>query len=125
MLTGGTPTLYVTNLDRSIAFFTQTLGLELKGRPSEGWAEIDAGGGLILGLHPFSPHAASPGTRGAITVGFDVTETLEMAMGELERRGVRFRTPILDNPGSPVRLVFFSDPDGNELYLRETRPKRR
>ncbi len=123
MIAGGNPTLYVSELDRSIAFYTQALGLRLRSRPSAGWAEIDAGGGLVLGLHPPSPQAATPGTRGAITIGLNVTEPLEEVVQRLEERGVRFRIPIVDNPASPVRLAFFGDPDGNELYLCETKKR--
>ena len=123
MISGGNPTLYVSNLERSLRFFTEVLGLRLRARPSEGWAEIDAGGGLILGLHPQSPQAATPGTRGAITVGLNVSEPLEQVVARLEARGVVFKIPILDNPKSPVRLAFFGDPDGNELYLCERKAK--
>ncbi len=121
MISGGNPTLYVSNLGRSIHFFTEVLGLRLRAHPSDGWAEIDAGDGLILGLHPESIHAASPGTRGAITIGLNVDQPLEQVVARLEARGVVFKIPILDNPKSPVRLAFFGDPDGNELYLCEAR----
>jgi predicted enzyme related to lactoylglutathione lyase len=119
MLSGGQPKLYVSNLDRSIRFFTQQLGLRLQESSSGQWAEIDAGGGLIVGLCLQTQRSPTPGTRGAMTLDLNVTQPLDKVKAALEERGVRFRLPILDEPGSPVRLAFFSDPDGNELCLCE------
>ena len=55
-----------------------------------------------MGLHPASPRSVAPGTEapgteGAITVGFAV-----------------------DDEGQ-LGLAYFTDPDGNELYLAEAR----
>jgi catechol 2,3-dioxygenase-like lactoylglutathione lyase family enzyme len=119
MISGGNPKLYVSNLARSIEFFTKQLGLKLKGAPSDRWAEIDAGGGLVLGLCLQTPRSPTPGMRGAITVDLVVDGPLDETVTRLENRGVCFRIPIVDDPGSPVRLAFFGDPDGNELCLTE------
>ena len=59
MIHGGNSTLYVAIVDASIQFYTETLGLKLRMRAGSDWAEIDAGPGLILGLHPADP-AHSP-----------------------------------------------------------------
>ncbi len=121
MIAGGHAKLYVSDLPRSIDFFTKQLGLSLKGQPSDSWAEIDAGGGLVLGLCPQTSRSPTPGTRGAITVDLNVNEPLAEVKARLERKGVRFRVPVIDDPQSPVRLAFFDDPDGNELCLCETK----
>ena len=52
MITGGNATIYVAAMDRSVWFYTATLGLRLVFRAGDHWAAIDAGGGLQLGLHP-------------------------------------------------------------------------
>jgi len=52
MLKGGNATIYVSDMDRAVAFYTETLGLGLTFRAGDHWAGIDAGDGLQLGLHP-------------------------------------------------------------------------
>jgi catechol 2,3-dioxygenase-like lactoylglutathione lyase family enzyme len=118
MIHGGHSTLYVSDLDDSIRFYVEVLGLRLIDRRADLWATIDAGGGLHLGLHAATPAAPRPGTSGAITVGLFVQEPLEQVMARLRERGVWFRSGIVDAP--PSRLAFFGDPDGNDLYLSET-----
>jgi catechol 2,3-dioxygenase-like lactoylglutathione lyase family enzyme len=113
---GGNATIYVTDMDRSVRFYTEALGLGLVFRAGDHWAQIDAGKGLILGLH-MAPHGAtSPGTNGSITVGFLVARPLDDVAQELERRGVAVHRPPSDGT---ARLAFFSDPDGNSLYAAE------
>jgi len=120
MLKGGSPTIYVTDMDRAVEFYVNTLGLELKSRYGSHWASVDAGDGLILGLHPASQHSPKPGAGGAITVGFGLEKPIEEVVAELSRRGVHFDGPITGDEKTDIRLAFFSDPDGNPLYLCQT-----
>lgn len=116
MIHGGNTTIYVADINASIEFYVQTLGLTLRMRSGDNWAEIEAGPGLILGLHPADPsHSPTPGTRGSITIGFNVTEDLEGVVDKLKGRGVQFHGPVVED--EHVRLAFFADPDGNPLYL--------
>lgn len=117
LLAGGSPTIYVSDLDRAVAFYTATLGLGIEYRAGDEFAMIDAGDGLKIGLHPASKKGPAPGTRGAISVGFTVTAPLEQVVDTLRQRGVSFRGPIVED--TAVRLAFFGDPDGNDLYLCE------
>lgn len=84
-------------------------------RAGEHFAMVDAGGGLKVGLHPAGPTSPKPGARGAISVGFNVTAPIDQVVESLKARGVQFRGPIVDD--TAVRLAFFGDPDGNDLYL--------
>jgi catechol 2,3-dioxygenase-like lactoylglutathione lyase family enzyme len=120
MIQSITTTIYVSNLDRAVDFYTKTLGLPLSGRWEDHYAAIDLGKGVVIGLHP-SEHSGAPvpGTRGAIQIGMSVDQPLENAVADLQAKGVVFRTPILDD--GPVRLAYFGDPDGNDLYLIEVR----
>jgi hypothetical protein len=93
-------------------------GLRLAFRAGDEWAGIDAGGGLQLGLHPAGPRTPAAGQPGAITVGLSVDEPIERVVSVLEGRGVTFRGPVVDD-GGRLKLAFFTDPDGNELYLAE------
>jgi catechol 2,3-dioxygenase-like lactoylglutathione lyase family enzyme len=116
MIRGGNATISVSDLDRAVGFYRDTLGLRLMFRAGPHWAEIDAGDGFRLGLHPASSHGPAPGTPGAITVGLAVDAPVTEVVAALERRGVGFHGPVIDGGGG-VALAFFADPDGNPLYL--------
>lgn len=119
MISGGVATIYVSDIDRAVSFYTETLGLSLVQRWGDKWASVDAGGGLTLGLHPMSEHAPKPGTSGSISVGLNVTRPIDEVMAALESKGVTFRGPVQENAEGGIRLAFFGDPDGNDLYLCE------
>lgn len=115
MLHGGNTTIYVSDFNASIQFFTDVLGLKLRMRAQDDWAEIDAGPGLLIGLHPAGPHTPPAGARGSLSIGFNVSGTLEEAMDALKAKGVTFHGPVVED--EHVRLAFFAEPDGNGLYL--------
>lgn len=118
MISGGQPTIYVSDMDRAVEFYRDTLGLTLAFQAGSHYAMIDAGGGTVLGLHPSGPESPKPGARGSISVGLKVTAPLDQVVAELTKRGVKFRGPVKDD--GPVRLAFFGDPDDNDLYLVES-----
>ena len=101
LFTGGNATIYVTDLNRSVRFYTETLGLGLAFRAGDSWAQIDAGRGLTLGLHMAPPGAPRPGTIGSITVGFQVARPIDDVARELELRGVAVRRPPSEGAGRP------------------------
>ena len=105
---------------RAVDFYHDALELELVFRAGDHWAEIDAGGGLRLGLHPASDHGPAPGTPGAITLGLAVDQPIAEVVAKLEARGVRFHGPVVVDEEGNLALAFFADPDGNPLYLAET-----
>ncbi len=117
MIAGGNATLYVSDMDRAVRFYVETLGFKLQYRAGNEWASIDAGGGLVLGLHAARPDGVRPGTSGSISVGFDLNQPIAEVVEVLANRGIAFHGPIVDN--GPVKLAFFGDPDGNALYLAE------
>jgi catechol 2,3-dioxygenase-like lactoylglutathione lyase family enzyme len=106
-------------MDRAVRFYVETLGFKLRGRSGDDWAEVDAGDGLVLGLHRASGHGAKPGTHGSISVGLDVNQPIAEVVEVLANRGVQFHGPVRDE--GAVKLAFFADPDGNSLYLAETK----
>jgi catechol 2,3-dioxygenase-like lactoylglutathione lyase family enzyme len=117
IISGGHATIYVSDFKVSLHFYTEKLGLTLLERVGNEFASLEAGHGLKIALHPATPAAPRPGTSGAITVGFGVEGRLDDAVASLKARGVWFRGEIVENRG--VRLAFFGDPDGNDLYLSE------
>jgi hypothetical protein len=46
-ISGGNVSVYVSNMDRAVDFYTTSLGLPLKVRIANEWAEVDAGKGTI------------------------------------------------------------------------------
>ncbi len=61
MISGGNATVFVSNMDASVRFYTEVLGLKLTNRRfGNSWATVDAGKGLTIGLHPASPKGNSP-----------------------------------------------------------------
>ncbi|MBV9406199.1 MAG: VOC family protein, partial [Acidobacteriaceae bacterium] len=48
MITGGNATVFVSNMDAAIDFYTQVLGLRLTNRFGDHWATVDAGKGLTI-----------------------------------------------------------------------------
>jgi len=118
MIRGGNATIYVSDLDRAVRFYTQDLGLTLVFQAGGHWAQLDTGG-FQIGLHPKTDQSPSPGTPGAITVGFLLDAPIDGVVAMLKQRGVAFHGPIIDDAKGSIRLAFFADPDGNPLYLCE------
>ena len=120
MLQGVMPTIYVSDLDRAVKFYADTLGLKTAMHIPGHWATITAADGTNIGLHPAGQRSPKPGANGATQVGFGVSQPIDAVVAELKSRGVQFYGPIVEDQA--VRLAFLADPDGNSLYLCETRP---
>ncbi len=116
MILGGNATLYVSDMDAAVRFYTETLGMRLRFRAANHWAEVEAGSGFVVGLHP-SRRGRSPGSPGAVQIGLRVQAPLEGVVAELGRKGVKV-APIAD-AGPGLRFADVIDMDGNELYLWE------
>lgn len=117
MVTGGNATVFVSNMDAAVQFYTQTLGLKLTNRFGDNWATVEAGKGLTIGLHPASPKYPAPGTRGAMALGLEIDEAIEGVVARLSEKGVRIKGSIVR--GEPGNFVDLEDPDGNAIYLWE------
>lgn len=105
--------LRVADLDRSVAFYTGTLGFELERIDrSLKWARVKSGiAGVTIGLGEGEGVQGS----GTVSMNFGVGE-IDRARGILESRGVVFLGPTIEIPGV-VRLADFKDPDGNMIRL--------
>jgi catechol 2,3-dioxygenase-like lactoylglutathione lyase family enzyme len=117
MISGGTVTIYVSDMERAVCFYTETLGLKLMYRGGPGYTAIDGGKGLEIGLHTTHPGGAQPGPGGSIQVGFYVDQPIAEVVATLRSRGAEVGDP---RPGGgPITLASLADPDGNPLYLCE------
>ena len=121
LIRGVSPTVFVSDLETAVQFYTKTLGLGLQFRAGDHFAMIDAGAGTTIGLHPPAPLASAPGTAGCIQIGLNVTDPIDEVVETLQSRGIVFQEHeggvVIDD--GAVKLAFFRDPDGTELYLCE------
>jgi catechol 2,3-dioxygenase-like lactoylglutathione lyase family enzyme len=100
---------YTRDLERSIAFYREKLGLPLVSRDFVARFDID---GVLFELVPAPRNEAVSGTGNA-RLCFQVKEIRE-AVAQLKDKGVE-TSDIKSEPGG--LLAFFKDPDGNELCL--------
>jgi catechol 2,3-dioxygenase-like lactoylglutathione lyase family enzyme len=109
----------LSDQDRSMAFYTQTLGLELIAEEDMHsglrWVEVGLPGAetsisLVTWLESMQPGSL----RGLILL----TEDIDRDHDELSRQGVEFLGPIEEQHWG--RFVQFKDPDGNVLVLQQS-----
>lgn len=111
--------VFVTDWDRSLNFYTETLGIDTNVRNDElGWAQL-ATGECQLALEridPADPEAVSLVGRfvGVSLSVADISESFRL----LASRGVEFLAPPEKQEWGGV-LAHFKDPDGNVLTLLE------
>lgn len=114
-------TIQVANLEQSLKFYQESVGLPLKERfQGSGGTEIAfLGAGETQVELLYDPSQSSLPTSGPISLGF-ATTTLEEKMEQLKEQGVVVLSkPIWPNPA--VGFFFASDPDGNRIQFIERR----
>lgn len=121
MISGGNATIFVSNMDNAVHFYTEVLGLKLTNRFGNSWATVEAGKGLTIGLHPASEKYPAPGTKGAMMLGLEIDEAIDKVLAQLTKSGVRIKGSVMREEAG--NFVHLEDPDGNEMYLWEVNPK--
>jgi len=112
----GNVTVMVSEMNSAIQFYVEKLGLTLKVRYSDQFAQVVAPG-LTIALHPADRQGRRSGRSEGLSIGLR-GDNLERTMKDLEGKGLKF-SPVVED--GPVRLASFKDPDGNPLYLAESR----
>ena len=102
---------YVTDMDASIAFYRDTLGLLMVSRDYVARFDLD---GVPIELVPLPPGSVVPGSGNA-RLCFSVTG-LQETLKQMRARGIA--TSEIKNK-KDGKLAYFRDPDNNELCLWE------
>ncbi|HEV2748373.1 MAG TPA: VOC family protein [Allosphingosinicella sp.] len=120
----GTPVafLYVSDRERALGFYRETLGLEL--RSSDEFGDFIDLGGALLRMTVMPDHKALPHP----VLGWNVAD-IGAAVEELRSRGIAFTIfegfdqdalGIWTAPDGRTKVAFFADPEGNVLSLSQT-----
>jgi lactoylglutathione lyase len=109
-LVDGIETVYyeTANMEQSVRFYTEVLGLTLKNRHGIDWAEYDVGG---VDLAIAGELARKPEPGGA-TVVLRTTD-LDALVAALDAADMRHE-PVDESGGA--RMLSFEDPDRNRLF---------
>jgi glyoxylase I family protein len=112
----------VKDVSRSVAFYTQRLGFELKHQQLPAFANVSLGDTQILlsgpgasGSRPM-PNGQQQKPGGWNRVVLRVVDLPEF-IAELKKAGLRFRNEMETGPGG--RQIQLDDPDGNPIELFE------
>ena len=107
--------LRVADLDRSIAFYRDVMGFDLKSRNDElRWAKLHAGIDRVTVGIGEGPDVSGSGTT---SMNFGVAD-VDIARRTLESKGVHFHGETTTIPGV-VKLADLQDPDGNRIRLAQ------
>lgn len=121
MLTGlATTWCPVTDMDRSVAFYRDVLGLS-PGTLSPYWSDFQIGTDRI-GLHPAHDLRHAPGSGGGGWRLGLATDDLRGLRASLDKAGAKILEGYHETPGGVV--LTFADPDGNPIQAIQPGTKR-
>lgn len=103
----------VEDIDRSVGFYKDVLGLQVVKRDDE-WAELEVDG-FHVGLNGREPRGAQ--VDGGPVLTFEPEGGLEAAIENLKERGAEFPAGISEHGWG--RVATFKDSEGNDLQLYE------
>jgi catechol 2,3-dioxygenase-like lactoylglutathione lyase family enzyme len=116
-----TAMLPTTNVDRSVRFYEDKLGLHPKSKLPSGEVLFESDGGTFA-LYP----RATPPKSDHTALSWEVAD-VEAEMSDLRSRGVRFEDypemktrEGLAELGEGEKAAWFKDPDGNILCIHQT-----
>jgi lactoylglutathione lyase len=115
----GAVILLVSNMEKSVKFYSDTLELPIKTR-SKDWTEF-FNNDTVLALHPARKRSKlNPGS--SILVGFEVSD-LGLTMKKLKERKVKFFKKPKEEPFGKHAIV--QDPDGHLISIAQLKEKSR
>ena len=118
-------TVIVTDQDRALDFFVNTLGFEktadMPMGPEMRWVTVRPTGAsteLALGTPGWFAGRTPGGPTGISVISTDI----DADHAALTAKGVRFKGPVEMMPWG-AKATWFFDPDGNEYFLAEEQPQ--
>jgi lactoylglutathione lyase len=114
----GAVILLVSNMEKSIKFYSETLELAIKTR-SKDWTEF-FNNDTVLALHPAPKKKTILKTGSGTLVGFEVTD-LDSTVKKLKERRVKFFKRPKEEPFGKHAIV--QDPDGHLISIAEINEK--
>ena len=118
-------TVIVTDQDRALDFFVNTLGFEkisdVPMGPEMRWVTVRPAGAsteLALGTPGWFAGRTPGGPTGISVISSDI----DADHAALTAKGVRFKGPVEMMPWG-ARATWLFDPDGNEYFLAEEQPQ--
>jgi catechol 2,3-dioxygenase-like lactoylglutathione lyase family enzyme len=109
---GSRVNIMVANIDNSVDFYVNKLGLKLLNKYGNHYAEIQAPQ-LLIGLHPKSDKTI---VGNNMSIGFGVYE-FDLLIENLISKGIGFN---IEEDGW-IRLAYFVDLDNNQLFFAENK----
>jgi lactoylglutathione lyase len=114
----GAVILLVSNMEKSIKFYSDTLELPVKSR-SKDWTEF-FNNDTVLALHPAPEKKKMLKTGSGTLVGFEVTD-LDSTVNKLKEKRVKFFKRPKEEPFGKHAIV--QDPDGHLISIAELNEK--
>ena len=114
----GAVILLVSNMDKSIKFYSDTLELPVKSR-SKDWTEF-FNNDTVLALHPAPEKKKMLKTGSGTLVGFEVTD-LGSTVKKLKEKRVKFFKRPKEEPFGKHAII--QDPDGHLISIAELKEK--
>lgn len=112
----GNVILAVKDLDKSIKFYNEIIGLPIR-QQRRSWVDLGSKGAL-LSLHPASLTATHSGTsiENGVAIGFIVGD-VKSAVEELRSKGVKIYRDVVDRDAGKNAIIL--DPDDYMISLFE------
>lgn len=112
----GNVILSVKDLDKSVSFYNEIIGLPIK-QQRKSWVDLGSKGALIS-LHPASESSPHSGTsiENGITIGFLVGD-IKSSIEELKSKGVKIHREIEEKDAGKNAVIL--DPDDYMISLFE------
>lgn len=103
----------VADLEKSVAFYRDTLGLTMTMHHENMWAEFEVAS-VALALYSPTPHEQRPPQVGGGMVWLAVDD-VEATLAELKEKGLEAIMPFYETPVCHMAIIL--DPDGNKVGL--------
>jgi lactoylglutathione lyase len=114
----GAVILLVSNMEKSIKFYSDILELPIKSRSKE-WTEFFKND-TVLALHPAAKKKGTLKTGSGILVGFEVTD-LDSTVKRMKEKRVKFFKKPKQEPFGKHTII--QDPDGHLISIAEITEK--